>query len=352
MSEAEIHDISRKYESFRLRDSNREKYLLQSILEHGVLKPLQCVQVDTEEYRYVLLDGFKRLRCCDKLKLCVVPVISLGTDEAGCILHLLRSSNERNLNTLEQARFVDQLYNRCGLSVSEIADALECSKAWVSVRLGMIGEMSETVRAAIFSDRFPLRSYMYTLRQFTRVNSIPATAVDRFVTAVAGKRLSARDVDRLAYGYFRGGGFSSQFLTLGGMPVTMARLNLVKGLGPVLQLAEGYTVDLPKEVHHTLDRRTNPTWPTTWFVPELTGKPPFDDVYSVMANWGANHGAISFGHIGDRLITLASMLRIPVNMHNVGSERIFRPSTWSAFGTDDLEGADFRACASLGPLYR
>lgn len=205
MSEAEIHDISRKYESFRLRDRSREKYLLQSILEHGVLKPLQCVQVDTEEYRYVLLDGFKRLRCCDKLKLCVVPVISLGTDEAGCILHLLRSSNERNLNTLEQARFVDQLYNRCGLSVSEIADALECSKAWVSVRLGMIGEMSEAVRAAVFSDRFPLRSYMYTLRQFTRVNSIPAKAVDRFVTAVAGKRLSARDVDRLAYGYFRGG---------------------------------------------------------------------------------------------------------------------------------------------------
>lgn len=205
MSEVEIHHISRKYESFRLQDTTREKYLLQSILEHGVLKPLQCVQVDTQQYRYVLLDGFKRLRCCYKLKLCTVPVISLGTDEAGCILHLLRSSNERNLSTLEQARFVDELYNRCGLSGGEIADALECSKAWVSVRLGMIAEMGGTVREAVFSDRFPLRSYMYTLRQFTRVNSIPATVVDRFVTAVAGKGLSARDIDRLAYGYFRGG---------------------------------------------------------------------------------------------------------------------------------------------------
>ena len=204
-NEAEIRHISRKYESFRLRDTNREKYLLQSILEHGILKPLQCVRADDRKYRYVLLDGFKRLRCCYKLKLCMVPVVSLGTDEAGCILHLLRGSNERNLTTLEQARFVDQLYRRYGLSVAEIAGGLECSKAWVSVRLGMIGEMSQVVREAVFSDRFPLRSYMYTLRQFTRVNSIPTTAIDRFVTAVAGNGFSNRDVDRLAYGYFRGG---------------------------------------------------------------------------------------------------------------------------------------------------
>jgi L-fucose isomerase len=152
-------------------------------------------------------------------------------------------------------------------------------------------------------------------------------------------------------GYFRGGGFSSQFLTRGGMPVTMSRVNLVKGLGPVLQLAEGYTVDLPPEIHHTLDRRTSPTWPTTWFVPRLTGTAPFDDVYSVMANWGANHAAVSFGHIGDRLLTLASILRIPVCMHNVSRDRVYRPSAWSAFGTSDLEGADFRACAHFGPLY-
>jgi L-fucose/D-arabinose isomerase len=151
--------------------------------------------------------------------------------------------------------------------------------------------------------------------------------------------------------YFRGGGFSSQFLTDGGMPVTMSRVNLIKGLGPVLQIAEGYTVELPKNVNHILDRRTNPTWPTTWFAPILTGKGAFTDVYSVMANWGANHGAISYGHIGDKLITLASMLRIPVNMHNVSRDRIYRPSAWSAFGTEDLEGADFLACKNFGPLY-
>ncbi len=152
-------------------------------------------------------------------------------------------------------------------------------------------------------------------------------------------------------GYFRGGGFSSQFLTKGEMPVTMTRINLVKGLGPVIQIAEGYTVDIPEKAHSILDKRTNPTWPTTWFVPNLTGRGAFKDVYSVMANWGANHGAISYGHIGDKLITLASMLRIPVNMHNVSPERIFRPSSWNAFGTDDLEGADYRACKNFGPVY-
>ena len=151
--------------------------------------------------------------------------------------------------------------------------------------------------------------------------------------------------------YFRGGGFSTQFLSKGEMPVTMSRINLIKGLGPVLQIAEGYTVDLPKDVHETLNRRTSPTWPTTWFVPILTGEGAFKDVYSVMANWGANHGAISYGHIGHLLITLASMLRIPINMHNVASERVFRPSTWSAFGTEHPEGADYRACANFGPLY-
>lgn len=150
--------------------------------------------------------------------------------------------------------------------------------------------------------------------------------------------------------YFRGGGFSSNFLTKGGMPVTMMRLNLVKGLGPVLQLAEGYTVDIPEHVHKILDERTDKTWPTTWFVPKLTGEGAFTDVYSVMANWGANHGAISYGHIGADLITLASMLRIPVNMHNVDTSKIFRPSAWSSFGMDP-EGSDYRACSNFGPLY-
>lgn len=152
--------------------------------------------------------------------------------------------------------------------------------------------------------------------------------------------------------YFRGGGFSSDFLTKGDMPVTIARLNLVKGLGPVLQIAEGYTVNLPDEVHDELDKRTDPTWPTTWFVPILTGSGAFRDVYSVMNNWGANHCAMSYGHIGADLISLASMLRIPVNMHNVPEESIFRPSAWSMFGTEDPQGADFRACGAFGPLYR
>jgi len=151
--------------------------------------------------------------------------------------------------------------------------------------------------------------------------------------------------------YFRGGGFSSTFLTLGNMPVTMARINIIKGLGPALQIAEGYTVDLPLEVHDILDKRTNPSWPTTWFAPRLTGKGPFRDVYSVMANWGANHCAFSYGHFGAEMITLASMLRIPVCMHNIPDERIFRPSAWSAFGMD-TEGADYRACDNYGPLYK
>ena len=151
--------------------------------------------------------------------------------------------------------------------------------------------------------------------------------------------------------YFRGGGFSSNFLTRGGMPVTMARVNIVKGLGPVLQLAEGWTVDIDPEIHKIIDKRTDPTWPTTWFVPRLCDKPAFNDVYSVMNNWGANHGAISYGHIGADLITLASMLRIPVCMHNVDDDRIFRPAAWNAFGMDK-EGADFRACANFGPMYK
>ncbi|MBQ4526152.1 MAG: L-fucose isomerase [Bacteroidaceae bacterium] len=152
--------------------------------------------------------------------------------------------------------------------------------------------------------------------------------------------------------YFRGGGFSSNFLSRGGMPVTMSRLNLVKGLGPVLQIAEGWTADVDPEIHEVLDKRTDPTWPTTWFVPRLDPqKAPFKDVYSVMNNWGANHGAISYGHIGADLITLASMLRIPVCMHNVPEEQIFRPAAWNAFGMDK-EGADYRACATYGPVYK
>ncbi|MGI5898508.1 MAG: L-fucose isomerase [Christensenellales bacterium] len=153
--------------------------------------------------------------------------------------------------------------------------------------------------------------------------------------------------------YFRGGGFSSHYSggTKGGMPVTLARINLIKGLGPVLQIAEGVTCQLDEDMHKAFDLRTDPTWPTTWFAPRLTGKGAFKDVYSVMANWGANHGAFVHGHIGAELITMASMLRIPVSMHNVCEDDIYRPHSWAAFGTDDLEAADFRACAAYGPLY-
>ncbi|MBE0679994.1 MAG: L-fucose isomerase [Bacteroidales bacterium] len=150
--------------------------------------------------------------------------------------------------------------------------------------------------------------------------------------------------------YFRGGGFSSQFKTSGQMPVTMSRVNLVKGLGPVLQIAEGWTIELDEEVHGTLDRRTDPTWPTTWFVPRTNGIGHFRDVYSVMSAWGANHGAISYGHIGADLITLASMLRIPVCMHNVPEGKVFRPAVWNAFGGDQYS-ADTLACRTYGPLY-
>lgn len=154
-------------------------------------------------------------------------------------------------------------------------------------------------------------------------------------------------------GYFRGGGYSSRFETKSEMPATMIRLNLVKGLGPVLQIAEGWTVALPDDVSDTLWKRTDYTWPCTWFAPRCDGKDgsPFKTAYEVMNCWGANHGAISYGHIGADLITLCSMLRIPVCMHNVPEDKIFRPAAWNAFGMDK-ESADYRACANFGPLFK
>ena len=163
--------------------------------------------------------------------------------------------------------------------------------------------------------------------------------------------LEATDWCRANYEYFRGGGFSSHFRCRAEMPVTMLRVNIIEGIGPVIQIAEGYTADLPDTAHTTIDLRTDRTWPTTWFVPNLTGEGAFKDVYSVMANWGANHGVTVYGHVGADLITLASMLRIPVNMHNVPEERIFRPHSWAAFGTEDSQSADYRACKTYGPIY-
>ena len=165
------------------------------------------------------------------------------------------------------------------------------------------------------------------------------------------KMLEATEWCAADNGYFRGGGYSSRYLTRAEMPVTMIRLNLIKGLGPALQIAEGWTVNLPDEVSDKLWKRTDYTWPCTWFAPRVTGKGAFKTAYDVMNNWGANHGAISYGHIGADLITLCSILRIPVSMHNVPEEDIFRPSAWNAFGMDK-EGADYRACAAYGPLYK
>ena len=163
--------------------------------------------------------------------------------------------------------------------------------------------------------------------------------------------LENTDWCRANYEYFRGGGFSSHFRCRAEMPVTMLRVNIIEGIGAVMQIAEGYTADLPDQAHTTIDVRTDRTWPTTWFVPNLTGEGAFKDVYSVMANWGANHGVTVYGHVGDDLITLASMLRIPVNMHNVPEDRIFRPHSWAAFGTEDSQSADYRACQTYGPIY-
>ena len=157
---------------------------------------------------------------------------------------------------------------------------------------------------------------------------------------------------RANYEYFRGGGFSSHFRCRAEMPVTMLRFNIVEGVGPMLQIAEGWTADLPDSAHSPMDRRTDPTWPTTWFVPRLTGEGAFASVYDVMANWGANHGVTVYGHVGADLITLASMLRIPVAMHNVPQEKVYRPHAWAAFGTQDTQAADYAACKHYGPLYR
>jgi L-fucose isomerase len=170
-------------------------------------------------------------------------------------------------------------------------------------------------------------------------------------TEEVDKMLDATTWYPASLGYFRGGGYSSHFLTKPGMPVTMSRLNIVKGLGPVLQIAEGWTATFPNHVFDIINKRTDKTWPSTFFVPRITGKGPFKDVYSVMNNWGANHGAISYGHIGADLISLASILSIPVCMHNVNEGQIFRPTAWNAFGSE-AEGSDYRACATYGPLYK
>lgn len=198
----ENKQIERRYESCRLKDKYRENNLLDSIRRKGIVKPLRCVKPGE---RYILLDGYKRLRCAGRLDITSIPVVLAGSDEAGSIIDLIRLSVEETLSIVEQAAFVDKLKQSFGLSVTEIAYRLERSKAWVSLRLGILNEMSEYIRKEVFSGRFPLRAYMYTLRMFTRVNKISSAETDRFVSAVSGKGLSLRNIEKLAYAYFRGG---------------------------------------------------------------------------------------------------------------------------------------------------
>lgn len=202
MQEIEIQRIDRRWESLRLPNERQERELLASISSSGIREPLQGVMTGE---RLLLLDGFKRLRCSQKLGIHRAPVASLGPDEAGGMLALLRQSNAHALSTLEQAAMVDELKARYHLSVTEIARHLERSHAWVSVRLGILSQMSQSVREAIFSGKFPARSYLYTLHSVTRVTKIPQSEITEFVQAVSGKDLSLRQIDLLAHGYFRGG---------------------------------------------------------------------------------------------------------------------------------------------------
>lgn len=203
MVEIELNNISRKYEAYRLKNNYRERQLLSSIVEKGITEPLSCIRKSEEEY--ILLDGYKRLRCLYKLKIGIVPVVSIGNDEQNAILQLIRLSNNKSLQTLEQSCFIDELHKQFGLTITDMADRLNVSPAWVSIRLGLIEKMSETVKQNIFSGKFPIRSYMYSIKRFTRVNNIQSDHIDRFISHVSGKKLSTRDIDTLAYGYFRGG---------------------------------------------------------------------------------------------------------------------------------------------------
>ena len=222
MKEVEINQIDTRFEGYRLRDKNQEKVILSSILEQGIREPLQCVMKPEEQL--ILLDGFKRLRSASKLGIKVVPVVSLGNDEAGAILQLIRLSNVQGLSILEQAVLVDELKGTYGMSVMEIARHLERSPAWVSVRLGIIGEMSSVVKKAIFSGRFPVRSYMYTLRQFTRVKGIKKSEIDAFVNSVSGKGLSIRAIETLSHGFFKGGQSLKEQILQGNLNWTLNQL--------------------------------------------------------------------------------------------------------------------------------
>jgi hypothetical protein len=218
--EIELAALCRKYESFRIKNKYREQQLLTSILENGIREPLSCIKKSEEHY--ILLDGYKRLRCLCKLKLNLVPVTSIGNDDQEAIFQLIIQSNNKSLQTVEQTCFLDELHKQFGLSVTQMADRLSVSPAWVSVRLGILEEMSDVVKQKVFSGDFPVRSYMYTLKPFTRVNN--QQRIDSFVTKVSGKQLSTRDIDTLAYGYFRGGPKVKEQIEQGNLDWTLRTL--------------------------------------------------------------------------------------------------------------------------------
>ena len=222
LKDVEITQIDRRYEEFRLENKINERIILNSILESGIRDALLCV-IDSKE-NIILLDGFKRLRCAISLKIHTVPTLSLGSDEVDGILQLIRLSNARSLNILEQSALVDQLNGTHGMRIKQIALHLERSPAWVSVRLGMIQEMTTIVRKAVFSGQFPVRAYMYNLRKFTRVKKVPKKEIDAFVQAVAGKSLSTRDIETLAYGYFHGGDYLKEQIIQGELGFTIKQL--------------------------------------------------------------------------------------------------------------------------------
>jgi len=222
LKEVEITQIDRRHEEFRLENKIDERIILNSILEGGIRDALLCV-IDSKE-NIILLDGFKRLRCAIRLKIHTVPTLSLGSDEVDGILQLIRLSNARSLNILEQSALVDQLNGTHGMRIKQIALHLERSPAWVSVRLGMIQEMTTIVRKAVFSGQFPVRAYMYNLRKFTRVKKVPKKEIDAFVQAVAGKSLSTRDIETLAYGYFHGGDYLKEQIEQGNLEFTIKQL--------------------------------------------------------------------------------------------------------------------------------
>ena len=227
MFEVETKEISKKYVSFRVPDKKREQQLLDSIIENGIKQALQCARgPDREEY--ILIDGYKRLRCLERLRVSIAPIVLLGETEEGSILSFLRICNEKSLSLLEQSRFVDELHRKFSLSVTEIAERLECSKAWVSVRLGIIDEMSPIMKEKVFMGKFPTRSYMYTLRQFTRVNKVTKGQIDTFVEAVSGKGLSTRDIDTLARGYFKGNSTLRGQIENGNLQWTLRQMRCVE----------------------------------------------------------------------------------------------------------------------------